>query len=78
MPGRRGHQKGPQLHAEGAHGRVTHRRHIELLEGETQKESADDRRARERRDSHEGKRRLAQSRQQHDEAEKGSEITKGG
>jgi len=78
MPGRRGHQKGPQLHAEGAHGRATHRRQIELLQDAPREESQEDRLARERRNSHEGKRRLAQQREQHDEGEKGSEITKGG
>ena len=76
MPGRRGHQKGPQLHAEGEHGSATHRRNIEQLQDSPPKESLEDRLARERGNSREGKRRLSQDRQQHDEAEKGSEITK--
>ena len=78
MPGRRGHQKGPQLRGEGEHGRVTHRRHIELLQDAPREESREDRLARERNSSRHGKHRLAEQRQQHDEGEKGSEITKGG
>ncbi len=58
---------GPQRHAEGQHGEKTHRRFVEQLRegahGEMRTEQADI----------EGRHRLHQDRQQHDEAEKNSE-----
>jgi hypothetical protein len=58
---------GPQRHAEGMHGEATHRRLVEQLQegahGELQAEPSDV----------EGRARLHQDREQHDEAEKNSE-----
>lgn len=62
---------GPQYHAEGQHGEKTHRRFIEML---TESAGArDDDNAPVERAHAEGQRRLQEDRQQHDEAEKGSE-----
>lgn len=63
----RGRQQGPQQHAEGQHGDRTHKRFIEQLgegTGSTRKTEGA---------PIEGSHRLHQDRQQHDEAEKGSE-----
>lgn len=63
----KGKTPGPQQHAEGAHGELTHRRFIEQLQDGTpepkQTEAA----------PVEGHHRLHEDRQQHDEAEKNSE-----
>ena len=70
-------QKGPQLHGEGQHGKKTHSRFVEQLhEGEHRESQAD--RAQHDRDSGttEGGRRLVEGREQHDEAERNSELSK--
>jgi hypothetical protein len=64
---KKGETPGPQRHAEGAHGELTHRRFIEQLH-----EGAPERKQTEA-PSVEGHHRLQQDRQQHDEAEKNSE-----
>ena len=70
-------QKGPQGHAEGDHGDKTHTRHQKQLHDAPPSESFDDRRAREREEAaSKGRRRLAQDREQHDEAERNSEHPK--
>lgn len=70
-------QKGPQAHAEGQHGDKTHSRFTEQLEEGRHEESRDERIERERRENAlQGKRRLVEDREQHDEAEKNSEHTK--
>jgi len=67
MASKKGRQQGAQRHAEGQHGRKTHRRFVEQLQEGTrapkQTEGA----------PVEGNHRLHQDRHQHDEAEKGSE-----
>ena len=69
MANRKGRQPGPQRHAEGQHGKKTHRRFIEQLqEGTTAAKSTEGAPV-------EGHHRLHQDRQQHDEAEKNSEKT---
>ena len=67
MARKRGHQQGPQRHAEGQHGDRTHRRFIEQLQEGT--------RAPRRTEGApvEGNHRLHQDREQHDEAEKNAE-----
>jgi hypothetical protein len=60
-------QPGPQQHAEGQHGEKTHRRFVEQLqEGTTPLKSTE-------QADVEGRHRLHQDREQHDEAEKNSE-----
>lgn len=64
-------------HAEGEHGNVTHNRIIQELGSGAPGESWSEEHARtQRRDVLEGKRRLLEDRQQHDEAEKHSEQTR--
>jgi hypothetical protein len=69
MGNRRDRTPGPQRHAEGQHGKKTHRRFIEMLQesrpgaGDPSTEQPDI----------EGRHRLHQDREQHDEAEKNSE-----
>jgi hypothetical protein len=58
-----------QRHAEGSHGDKTHRRHIEQLEEGARASDGANRTADVR-----GHHRLLEDRQQHDEAEKGSEL----
>jgi len=71
---RRGHQKGPQVHAEGQHGSKTHRRLIEQLHEGAQRDSVEERVDRDRHETaFEGGRRLVEDREQHDEPEKNSE-----
>jgi hypothetical protein len=68
MGKRDGNQKGAQTHAEGQHGKEAHSRFIESLhEGRAPagEELAGD--------SREGRHRLSEDRQQHDEADKNSE-----
>ena len=68
MGNRKQRDPGPQRHAEGQHGEKTHRRFIQALgEGDAAGEP------RTEQPPVEGHRRLHQDRQQHDEAEKGSE-----
>lgn len=67
MGNRKGRQPGQQRHAEGQHGQQTHRRFVEQLqEGVASAKSTEG-------PDVEGRHRLHQDRQQHDEAEKNSE-----
>ena len=69
-------QKGPQAHAEGQHGEMTHARFIELLHEGEHRASREEEIARDRaRAAESGGRRLVEDREQHDEAEKNSEHT---
>lgn len=71
---RSAHQKGPQVHAEGQHGSKTHAHLIEQLQSGPHRESREDRVERERTEAaYEGKRRLVEDREQHQEADKNSE-----
>jgi hypothetical protein len=75
-PGRAqsGMQPGPQDHAEGQHGAKTRQRIVEQLQSRPREEPVSDRLARaHEKAGWEGKRRLVEDRQQHDEAEKNSE-----
>ena len=75
-----GHIKGAAPHAEGQHGEKTHAAFIDSLQGEQTDASADDSVA--QRGSpygatpSDGKHRLSEDREQHDEAEKNSELRK--
>ena len=74
---RHDHQKGPQVHAEGQHGAKTHARIIEQLHARPAEEPLEKRvEGKRRKAANEGKRRLVEDRQQHDEAEKNSERTR--
>jgi hypothetical protein len=74
MGKRRKRAPGPQMHAEGQHGQQTHARFIEQLHETPPKEPIAERLERDhRRGALNGKRRLVEDRQQHDEAEKKSE-----
>jgi hypothetical protein len=74
MGNRKPHQTGPQRHAEGDHGEKTRRHIIEQLQGGPHEEPEKERVAKKRKKAaFEGKRRLVEDRQQHDEAEKNSE-----
>jgi hypothetical protein len=60
--------------AEGQHGDKTHARLIEQLHSGPSRESDEDQRAaRHEQSAHEGKRRLVEDREQHDEADRNSE-----
>ena len=81
MKNQDGRQQGAQSHAEGQHGDKTHKAFLEGLQGSEESEGR--REAGERaRDTdaygqpHEGKHRLQEDREQHDEAEKNSEAPK--
>lgn len=65
------------LHAEGQHGPRTHARFVEQLHEAPPAEPADEvvKRIR-KRAANQGKRRLVEDRQQHDESEKNSERTR--
>ena len=77
MGHRRKRQPGPQRHAEGQHGERAHARFIEQLHETPAREPADERAERMHvKAAFEGKRRLVEDRQQHDEAEKNSERTR--
>jgi hypothetical protein len=77
MGNRRKRIPGPQKHAEGQHGERTHARFIEQLHEAPPKEAVAERLERDRRRSaFNGKRRLVEDRQQHDEAERNSEWRK--
>jgi hypothetical protein len=68
MARRRNRTPGPQRHAEGQHGNATHRRFVEQLhEGMPTPKRTE-------APPVEGHHRLAQDRQQHDPAEKTSEL----
>ncbi|MGH7678965.1 MAG: hypothetical protein ACRENU_10900 [Gemmatimonadaceae bacterium] len=69
MGNRKKRTPGPQHHAEGQHGEKTHRRFMEML---TESSSSGDESEIIRAHT-EGQHRLHEDRQQHDEAEKGSE-----
>jgi hypothetical protein len=74
MGNRRPHQTGPQRHAEGDHGEKTRRAIIEQLQAGPHEEPVDQRVEQKRKKAaYEGKRRLVEDRQQHDDAEKNSE-----
>lgn len=77
MGNRKPHDTGPQRHAEGQHGEKTHRRFIEQLQERRAGDAASERRdpdeARTEQPDIEGRHRLHQDREQHDEAEKNSE-----
>ena len=70
MASKKGRQQGAQRHAEGQHGGKTHKRFVEQLQEGT--------RAPKKTEGApvEGHHRLLEDRQQHDEAEKGSEKVK--
>jgi hypothetical protein len=77
MTKRDGHQQGPQDHAEGAHGSKTHQAFIQQLHSKANAPAADESvTAESKTEKHGSQRRLAQDRQQHDEAEKNSEKTR--
>ena len=77
MAKRRDQQKGAQAHAEGAHGEKSHARLIEQLhEGPSQDSVAERIEHQRETAAREGKRRLVEDRQQHDESEKNSEHTR--
>jgi len=70
-------QKGPQGHAEGDHGDKTHTRYQKQLHDAPREEPVEDRLARQREEgATAGRRRLVEDREQHDEAERGSENPK--
>ena len=75
-----GHIKGSQQHAEGQQGEKTHKAFIDGLQGGQADASADDSAA--QRGSpygatpSDGRHRLSEDREQHDEAEKNSELRK--
>jgi hypothetical protein len=74
MVDRRGRQKGAQEHAEGQHGKKTHAHLVDQLHGRSSSESLEEHVEGKRREgAEEGRRRLVEDRQQHDEAEKNSE-----
>jgi hypothetical protein len=80
MAKRDGRQKGPQAHAEGQHGSKTHHAFIRELRG--RQASGEDERGdfaeplEEPREPPQGSRRLTEDRQQHDAAERDSEVTR--
>lgn len=77
MSKRDGHQQGPQDHAEGAHGSKTHQAFIQQLHSKANAPATDEHVSPESKtEKHGPQRRLAQDRQQHDEAEKNSEKTR--
>lgn len=77
MSKRDGHQQGPQDHAEGAHGSKTHQAFLQQLHSKANSPVTDEQVSPESKtEKHGSQRRLAQGRQQHDEAEKNSEKTR--
>jgi hypothetical protein len=77
MSKRDGHQQGPQDHAEGAHGSKTHQAFLQQLHSRANAPITDEHAEPESKtEKHGSQRRLAQDRQQHDEAEKNSEKTR--
>ncbi len=77
MSKRDGQQQGPQDHAEGAHGSKTHQAFIQQLHSAANAPAKDESPSPESKtEKHGSQRRLAQDRQQHDDAEKNSEKTR--
>jgi hypothetical protein len=77
MGHRRKRKPGPQNHAEGQHGVRAHARFIEQLHEALPEEPVPKRAERKHiKAAYEGKRRLVEDREQHDEAEKNSERTR--
>ena len=77
MGHRRKRKPGPQNHAEGQHGERAHARFIEQLHEAPPEEPVHERVERKHIEAaYEGKRRLVEDREQHDEAEKNSERTR--
>ena len=77
MGRRRKRKPGPQRHAEGQHGEGTHARLVEQLQQSPPEEPVESRVERKHVDAaYEGRRRLVEDRQQHDEAAKNSERTR--
>ena len=74
MGNRKPHDTGPQRHAEGQHGEKTHRRFIEMLQ-ESRKGGQEP--LTEKPDV-EGRHRLHQDRQQHDEAAEDEQLVGAG
>jgi len=78
MKNRNGHQQGEQQHDEGQQGEKTHRAFLDGLKGSEESEGTPQRAS----DvdafgrPHEGRHRLHEDRQQHDEAEKNSEANR--
>jgi hypothetical protein len=69
-----GVRKQSKLHAEGQHGDKTHARLIEQLQSGPSQEPVEDRlAARHEQSAYEGKRRLVEDREQHDEADRNSD-----
>ena len=66
-------QKGAQEHAEGGHGKKTHSKIIEQLNSGSAKKAAGPRASGEPK---EGRHRIHEGRQQHDEADKNAEKTR--
>jgi hypothetical protein len=75
MGKRDGQQKGPQQHAEGQHGERAHERFLEQLH-EPMDRGADDASVPNVTRSDEGRHRLDEDRQQHDDADKNSEFNR--
>lgn len=72
-------QKGPQAHAEGQHGEKTHQAFIQGLHSRQRDEGADDvaqKGSPYGANPNDGGKRLGTDREQHDEAEKNSELEK--
>ena len=69
-----GRQKGAQRHAEGAHGQRTHEAIMQQIDSASP--PSDQERAARDEGADPGRHRLAEERQQHDEAEKNSEKTR--
>jgi hypothetical protein len=75
MGNRKPRRTGPQDHAEGEHGQKTRRQNLEQLQSGPQQQPPVVHRLKERIEGAlRGKRRLVEDRQQHDEAEKNSEL----
>ena len=75
MAKRKGHQKGPQRHAEGQHGERTHAAFLDSIHHKQPGSNAWDaaHRGEETTEYHEGNHRQRERRAQHDEAERNSE-----
>jgi hypothetical protein len=77
MGNRRKRVPSPQKHAEGQHGERTHAQFVEQLHEPPPEEPVDTSLERKHIEAaYEGKRRLVEDREQHDEAEKNSERTR--
>jgi hypothetical protein len=82
MKNQDGRQQGAQNHAEGQHGNKTHRAFLEELQGSEESDGPPREAGERERDTdaygqtHPGKHRLQEDREQHDAAEKNSEAPK--